>query len=55
MTTMTTHPDSATTTTPTSKAIAVRRGLLVAAPVLAAGFTIVGAVATRPPAPMAPR
>ena len=53
MTTITTHQDTASTTTPaaaprtqqrSSKAIAVRRGLLVAAPVLAAGFTIVGAV-----------
>ena len=50
MTTMTNHQDTAFTTTPSaapassSKAIAVRRGLLVAAPVLAAAFTIVGAV-----------
>jgi hypothetical protein len=48
MTTTTTHHDYATTTTPSaaprSSAITARRGLLVAAPVLAAAFTIVGAV-----------
>ena len=51
MTTTTTHQDTATTTTPTatptgaprSKAITVRRTLLVAAPLLAAGFGLVGA------------
>jgi len=56
MTTMTNHQDidssfttpsaapQTVTRTGTSKAIAVRRGLLVAAPVLAAAFTIVGSL-----------
>ena len=50
MTTMTTHQNLDTTMTPsgapkTSKALAVRRGLLVAMPVLAGVFLVVGAVA----------
>ena len=50
MTTMTTQQNLDTNTTPsaapqTSKALAVRRGLLVTMPVLAGVFLVVGAVA----------